>query len=360
MTSAIAQEWIVARRGSERVFEGLAAVLADAQLFALSADPGHGLQLQGRPLTTTYLDTAHLRSRRQFTLPLMADAWRRLAVGRRFDLLVVSHHSMATQFARHCRADARMAYVHSPARYVWSPELDGRGSNPLLQPVRRLLQRSDRRAVDSLDSIVANSLEVADRINRYWGRSAAVIPPPVDTAYFTPELGSLPSRDYVLGVSRFVPYKRLDLVIDAGEAAGIPVVLAGSGPDEARLRARAAAASVPVTFVLDPGDGLLRSLYRNARCLVFLAHEDFGIVAVEAQACGTPVVGRTVGGTIETVADGITGHLLPDLDPGALADAIARTESIDPVACVEWAAQFSHECFGERVSGWLGKTPVRR
>lgn len=353
MTTAIVHEWLDGRLGSERVFEAFAALAPEAELFALSATPGNGIELGGRVPGTTFVDRPWLRAHRSVALPLMPVAWRRLARGTQFDTLLVSHHSFATQFARHCVADRRLAYVHAPARYVWTPELDGRGSSRLLAPVRGALQQVDRRAVDHLDHIAVNSAEVAGRIRRVWGREATVIHPPVDTTFFSPDATTPPTRDFVLGLSRFIGYKRLDLVIEAGEAAGLPVVLAGQGPEEAALRARAARATVPVTFEIAPDDERVRDLYRSAACLVFMAHEDFGIVPVEAQACGTPVVARAVGGTAETVRHGVTGVLVDDLSPGALGEAVGQAAAMSAHDCRTWAESFGLERFNRQAAAWM-------
>jgi len=357
VADAIVHEWISGRRGSERVFEAIAACRPDAHLHALSAAPGHGLDLGGRQLTTTFLDRRVLRERRGATLPLMSLAWRAAAGPHRYDTVVVSHHAAASQFARFCRADRRIAYVHTPARYVWTPELDRRGASSALTPMRALLKRADRRSADRLDAIAANSAEVAGRIERFWGRSAVVIHPPVDTVFFTPSpTAERPSRDFLLGMSRFVPYKRLDLVIEVGERIGMPVVLAGSGPDEARLRALAARATVPVEIVLTPSDEELRHLYRNAACLVFPAHEDFGIVPVEAQACGTPVVGVAAGGCLETIRHGVSGILVDGVDTGSFADAVVSAGRLRAHACVQWAERFSLARFQSEIRPWLDGT----
>ncbi len=135
MTDALVHEWLDGRLGSERVFEALASAMPEAELFALDATPDNGLELGGRHVSTTLLDRPAVRNRRAWSLPVTPLAWRLLARGRSFDTVVVSHHSFATQFARHCRADRRLAYVHAPARYVWTPELDGRGASPLLAPM---------------------------------------------------------------------------------------------------------------------------------------------------------------------------------------------------------------------------------
>ena len=361
MGDAIAHEWVTARRGSERVFEQLAACHPDAELFALSARPDAGLRLgTGRTLTTTYLDRAPLRERRSVTLPLMPHAWSRMGRGRSFDRLIISHHAAAMQLARHVRAGQTMVYVHTPARYVWTPELDGRGSARLLDPLRYLMKRSDLRALPFVDRIAANSAEVAGRVSRFWDRESTIIHPPVDVDFFVPAASSAATRPihdepYVLGFSRFVRYKQLDVVIRVGEAAGVPVVLAGAGPDQARLSALASSSRVPVRIVVNPTDDELRALYRDALCMVYPGHEDFGIAPLEAQACGTPVVALARGGALETIRPGVSGFHVETFESGGLEELVTRCATLDPVACRQNALAFSEAEFRRKWCDWAAE-----
>ena len=196
-----------------------------------------------------------------------------------------------------------------------------------------------------------------------WEREATVIHPPIDVARFadaqpTDEtdaaVAGLPP-EYLLGVSRFVPYKRLELVIEAGAVSGLPVVLAGGGADEGRLRAYAEERGHAVTFVRDPSSTLLAALYRNALALVFPAVEDFGIMPVEAMATGTPVVGNAFGGVSESVVDGVTGALVHDWSGTDLADAVERAIASSREACVQRAFEFDRPVFEARIAQWVAE-----
>jgi glycosyltransferase involved in cell wall biosynthesis len=221
--------------------------------------------------------------------------------------------------------------------------------------------------------LAANSEYVRQRIKRAWDRDSEVIYPPVDVARiqsvgsWADELGvgdrvifdRLP-LPFLLGASRFVPYKRLDLVIKAGEAADLPVVLAGSGPEERRLREQAAQATVPVHFVLDPSDTFLYALYEAASVLVFPGIEDFGIMPVEAMAVGTPVVVRAIGGGSETVTHGITGaHLAEWAHAEDVKSAVVRASSADREACRHRARAFDVTRFADRLRSWVEDTESR-
>jgi glycosyltransferase involved in cell wall biosynthesis len=358
---AVVHEWIAAKTGSEKVFEALAAIFPTADLWALTHDPKVRLDLGGREVRTTFLQKAGpLRRRRAMLLPLMPTAWARVKAGP-YDLVVSSHHAFANGFAP-ARTARHFCYVHTPARYIWMPDVDGRGRVPGAGLVRRALKRRDLANVAAVDSIAAISGAVAARIERFWGRQARVIHPPVDTDFFTPSSRSNNERDrevselpepYVLVASRFVPYKRLDLAIRAGALAGFPVVVAGSGPEESRLRALAEDLGVHARFEIQPSDERLRRLYRFAVALVFPAVEDFGIVPVEAQACGTPVVALRNGGTLDTVLDGVTGALVDAQDPRALAEGIALATVIEREKCRAWAERFSLSRFTVEVISWI-------
>ncbi|WP_371821248.1 glycosyltransferase [Blastococcus sp. PRF04-17] len=158
----------------------------------------------------------------------------------------------------------------------------------------------------------------------------------------------------MLGFSRWIEYKRLDLVIRAGEELGKPVVIAGSGPLESRLRELAGAAAVPVLILRKPSDVVVRELMRRASVLVFPAVEDFGIVPVESQAAGTPVVAPRAGGALDTVIDGVTGTLVDSLTAAELASGVERASPLAAADCRANAERFSYHSFAARFREWVG------
>jgi glycosyltransferase involved in cell wall biosynthesis len=349
---AVLHEWVDSYAGSEQVFEALAGIFPNADLIALSYEPRVNLELAGRPVRTTFLDTRALRRRRSLTLPLMPLAWRALG-SRRYDVVVSSHHAFA-HTNRLADGGVHLCYVHSPARYLWSPEIDSRGSARVLAPIRAALRRVDLSAAQRVTSYAANSTAVAKRIETFWNREATVIHPPVRVEFFS-EVSSAPAtRDYVLGVGRWVPYKNLHLVIEAADTMGMPVKIAGRGPDKSRILAAAAAAKVPVELIESPTDHQLRELYRNAACLVFPTVEDFGIVPVEAHASGTPVVAPAYGGVVDTVIDGQTGILVETLAVEELSSGIAAAANLSPGTQISATVlRFSRTHFTSAVQRWV-------
>jgi glycosyltransferase involved in cell wall biosynthesis len=349
---ALVHEWFAATGGSENVFVAISEILPHAKGFVLWREPDAA---RGQGFQESWLGRTPLRRTKPLALPVMPLAWRTLT-RERFDVVISSSHSFAHTVKVGSRPDTRyLSYVHSPARYVWSPEYDARGGNPVLALPRKALQAVDVRLSRHVHSYAVNSLEVRARLRRFWRRDARVIHPPVDVGYYAaaPAAVRAQERTYLLGVGRWIPYKNFDLAIAIADAAGVPLVIAGSGPAEPALRRAAARATVPVTFEHRPSRERLRELYWGARALLFPAHEDFGIIPVEAQACGTPVVGVRRGGLLETVLDGETGYLVDGTDPAGYAAVLRHVDALDHDRIGEHAWAFSAEVFRTRVVAWL-------
>ncbi|MWB97259.1 glycosyltransferase [Agromyces seonyuensis] len=362
MSGLIVHEWLEPRGGAERVLHGLADAFPDAPVLCAWDDVDDRFA-PGR-LHQTWLAKTPLRRRKALAMPFMLGAWRGIDVHPDADWLLVSSHLFAHHATLADRDVPKFVYAHTPARYIWEPDLDGRGSGVVGRAVSPSLRRIDRARAQEATSIAANSRFVAERIARAWGRESTVIHPPVDVAAIAGARETLSLRDeatlaalpdsFVLGASRFVPYKRLDLVIEAGRAAGLPVVLAGDGPDRPRLEAVAATHPGAVFFVDRPSDALLHELYRRALVYVFAPIEDFGIMPVEALAAGTPVITNPVGGAAETVQDGLTGAHLRGEDAGELRRAIEVAATADPAACRARAWEFDGSGFGAKIASWMG------
>lgn len=348
---ALVHEWFGATGGSENVFLAIADLLPHARRIVLWAD--EDVEVDRLGLRETWLARTPLRRSKALALPLMPLAWRTVGEGR-YDVVVSSSHAFAHTVRLGSPERTRhLSYVHSPARYVWSPDFDGRGSGALLSGPRRALQAVDVRLSRHVHAYAANSREVQARIRRYWKRDAVVIHPPVDVDFFGGADVSRAPRDYLLGVGRWIPYKNFDLMIEVAAEAGMPLTIAGSGPEEERLRRAAAAAGVPVTFEVRPTRQRLRELYAGARALLFPAHEDFGIIPVEAQACGTPVIGLNSGGLLETVVDGETGFLVGSMRPADHAAAVRRLDALSETRIREHATMFSQQRFAVQMSEWI-------
>ena len=350
---ALCHEWLGARHGSEKTFEAMAGALPGADLYALTWNRAAGLEFGGRQVSTTLLDRiGPLRGRRMLQLPLMPPAWR-YASRRRYDVAVTSSHACAKGFWPG-RAALHLCYCYTPMRYLWLSDVDvRRRASAATAPVERWLKSWDLGSVRWVDEFAAISHAVRRRIDDVYGRPARVIHPPVDTDHFT--LGDGRAGGFALAVSRMVPYKRLDVAIRACHRVGHPLVVAGAGPAEGDLRALVATLGADARFVIAPDDAQLRQLSRDADVVVFPPEEDFGIVPVEAQACGTPVVALGRGGTLDTVVDGTTGVLVADQDVGTVADGVeaALNHRFDAAACRANAERFSPATFRNAFLDWV-------
>lgn len=339
MAGVIVHEWLSKYGGSENVVDSMLETFPDATLIGLWNDaPERFPRAIESPLART-----PLRGKKALALPFMPRMWSQLDLGSP-DFAILSSHLFAHHADWRNRAETRrFVYAYTPARYMWVPELDERGRGLAARMVSSVLRPVDRRVASTQSAqFAAISGYVRDRIAATWGVESRVIYPPVSVARVqavvdwkaTTEgdesrtLASLPD-EFLLGASRFVQYKRLDRVIQAGRLSGLPVVLAGRGPDRARLQEIAEASGVRLTIVDSPSDEMLYALYQMATAYVFLPVEDFGIMPIEAMALGTPVVVANSGGGAETAALVSGGVSVDPASDDELSRAIATASTLD-------------------------------
>jgi len=248
-----------------------------------------------------------------------------------------------------------ICYCLAPTRYVWSfdeyasGEGLGRAARLAMRPLITALKQWDYRAAQQVDHFIAISREIQDRITKYYHRDSTVIHPPVDIRRYKPQAEV---RDYYLIVSRLIPYKRIDLAIQAFNELGLPLVIAGSGRDQARLEKLA---KPNVQFLGRVPDADLPDLIARARGFIFPGHEDFGIAPVEAQASGRPVIAYGAGGALDTVIDGQTGVFFNETTIESLIDAVQRFNRInfDPAVIRANAECFSTEVFQQKLTQYI-------
>lgn len=353
---AIVHERFTEPGGSERVVEQLHGLWPEAPVHTGLVDPAAlPPGLRGADVRPSALQPLYRGGRRYaHLLPLLPAAMARLDVSEA-DVVIASHHAFANR-ARP-RPDALLiSYTHTPARWMWEPgflsDEAGVAGLVLLQGFARTQQRADVAAAARAELVVANSRYVADRVRRWWGREAVVVAPPVDVGRFTPGPG-VAREDFFLYAGRLVPYKRPHVAAAAARHSGTKLVVVGEGRMRPAVEA-AGGASVEMLGHVD--DDTLRDLYRRCRAVVLPGEEDFGIIPVEAQACGAPVLARGVGGVCDSVVPGRTGTLYPPTDGpdevGALARAMRAFDaaSFDPGVLRAHAEQFSPEAFLARFS----------
>ena len=354
---ALVHDWLTGMRGGERCLEVFCELFPDAPLYTLLHVPGSvSATIERRRIVTSFvqrLPGAATRYRQY--LPLFPAAVRGLSLDG-YDLVLSLSHC-AAKAVRVPPGAVHICYCFTPMRYVWDLEQDyARGAGWLtrlaLPPVAAALRRWDRRT-GGVDAFVAISQHIADRIRRVYGRQAEVIHPPVDVARF--RLADA-LDDYYLVVSALVPYKRVDLAVAAAARLGRRLLIVGSGPEEARLRAMAGPS---VTFLGWRPDAEVAELYARCRAVLFPSVEDYGIVPLEAAAAGRPTLALARGGVLETMVgldDGReppTAVFFAEPTVESLAGAIRSFETaahrFDPSALRARAARFDRPIFAERV-----------
>ena len=326
----LTHDWIVAWGGAERTVEQILQVFPQADLVV--GVLGHAnphLNAVTRRARETWLARLPLaRSHHRWFLPLYPAAFATLDA-RGYDLII----SSASAFAKSVRAPAgvpHLCYCHSPPRYLWGMQeqyrLSSERAGRALTLAGPILRRIDRASARGVDQFIANSSCVAQRIRTAYGRESAVVYPPVVAKPTSDQRGS--RTDAFLVLSRLVPYKRVDLAISAANLTGARLVIAGDGPERARLQAMAGPS---VTFVGEVSEVQAGNLMERSRAMLFCGEEDFGIAPVEANAHGLPVVAFRRGGTTESLREGISAVFFDEPVAQAVADAMHR------VAVVPWS-----------------------
>jgi glycosyltransferase involved in cell wall biosynthesis len=363
---AIVFEWFQRFGGVERVVAEMRETFPGADLFALVHDPDSlaGTPLEGADVRTSFIQgLPRAKEKYRSYLPFMPLAVEQFDL-RPYDLVLSSSHTVAKGVLT--GADQlHVSYTHTPVRYAWDLYLDYLSGSGLDRGAKGFIARLllhylrmwDLSAANRVDAYLANSYYVARRIKKLYRRPAQVVYPPVDTARYQPS----PFREqFYVTVSRFVPYKRLDLIVEAFTRMKRPLVVIGDGPDRTRVEQMAGPSVKLLGF--QPDEVIVDYLSR-ARGFVFAAHEDFGIAPVEAQAAGCPVIAYRKGGTLETIvgwpSPGATGVFFDSQTPEALEEAVnlfeAHEGEFSSKACRHNAERFGQERFRQEFRGTVEK-----
>ncbi|MBP0596249.1 glycosyltransferase family 4 protein, partial [Paraburkholderia sp. LEh10] len=360
---AIIHDWLVTYAGAERVLEQIIACFPQADLFSLVDFLDERAFLRGRPVTTSFIQKLPMaRTKYRAYLPLMPLAIEQLDVSA-YDVVISSSHAVAKGVLTG-PDQVHISYVHSPIRYAWDlqhqylqqSKLTSGPKSAFARLILHYMRNWDSRTSNSVDAFVANSAFISRRIRKVYQRESEVIFPPVDVESF-----SLceQKEDFYLTASRMVPYKKIDLVVEA--FARMPqrrLVVIGDGPDMHKVREKA---TPNVQIMGYQPFSVLRDHMRRAKAFVFAAEEDFGISVVEAQACGTPVIAYGKGGALETVRDQYgphpTGLFFNEQTVqaiiGAVGDFAADPTRFLPADCRANAERFSVRHFRERFFGFV-------
>ena len=356
---AIVHDWLITYAGSERVLEQMLKCYPDADLFAVVDFLPRGQRgfIMNKPVTTTsiqhYPFARRLYQKYLFKMPLAVE---QLDLSG-YDLVISSSHAVAKGVITG-PDQLHLCYIYTPIRYAWDMqnqylEESGLTRGPLSWAARRMLfsiRQWDVRTVNGVDAFVADSWFITRRVWKVYRREASVIYPPVDVEQFALQETK---EDFYLTASRLTPYKKVDLIVRA--FAGMPdrrLIVIGDGSEMKKIRREA---TRNVTILGYQPSEILVDYMQRARAFIFAAEEDFGIVPVEAQACGTPVIAFGKGGATETVRDGTTGIFFGEQTVESLTEAVDRFEAItfDPRACRANAVRFAPERFRQEFAAFV-------
>lgn len=330
MKTAIVTDWLTQMGGAERVVLAIKELFPDAPIYTTVYNPDTVdpvfRSMDIRPSFIQKLPGA--KKSYQKYLPLMPTAVEQFDLSE-FDLVISSSSSVAKGVITR-PGTLHICYCHTPMRYAWDfyheylhgPDV-GKLKRKLIPWLMNYIRMWDRLSADRVDYFIANSQNVAQRIKKHYRRDSEVIHPPVDVSFFTP---SDESEDFFLVVSRLVPYKRIDLAVQACNELRLPLRVIGAGPELERLKAMA---GPTVKIMGRVSDDEIRWHYARCRAFLFPGEEDFGITPLEAQASGRPVIAFGRGGALETVIDGQTGLFFREQNAGSLVEAIKRLDGME-------------------------------
>jgi len=361
MHVALVHDWLTGMRGGEKVLEALCELYPSAELFTLLHVRGSvSALIEQRPIHTSFVQRLPMAATKyRWYLPLFPAAIEQFDLDR-FDVVISSSHCAAKSVI--AKGGARhISYCHSPMRYAWDQfdayfgpaRVGAAASRWVFRPLLARLARWDAATAYRVDRFIANSNYVAGRIRRYYNRQSTTVYPPADTAFFQPD-ATAPGPHFLI-VSALVPYKRIEIAMDACARVGARLRIVGEGPGRGDLERRAGS---HVEFVGRASNEQIRDEYRRAQAVLLPGEEDFGIVPVEAQACGRPVVALGRGGVLETVVDNETGVLVGERTVEAFAAGLERAARtrFDPARLRANAERFARERHLEQMKAVIEET----
>ena len=332
MKIALVHDYLSQDGGAEAVLRTISKMWPEAPIFVLfyDAEKSHPYFKDKDIYLSPMQHYPFVKQVYKWYLPMMPYATEELDL-RDFDVVISSTSAFAKGVITH-PGTIHISYCHTPTRYLWSEKNSYISEmkypvvlQKLAAPILHRLRQWDQMSAERVDVFVANSKLVADRIKKYYSAPSTVIYPPVDTEFFLPAAGGERRGDYFLAASQLVPYKRIDLIVEAFNRCGLPLVVIGEGSERARLER---AAKSNIRFLGPQPAAALRSQMQAARAFVFAGEEDFGIVMAEALACGTPVVAFGRGGATEIVEHGRTGILFREQTADSLLRALRECETL--------------------------------
>ncbi len=356
MKIAIVTDWLTNYGGAESVISAFHDLFPDAPVYTTMYRPKNVRELGSlKNVRTTWLNKLPIKH--QWLLGQMPTAIEMMDLDE-FDIVLSSCHSVSKGVITK-PSTLHVCYCHTPMRYAWeSWDFETRLKkfprilHPLIRSQIKKIREWDYCAAQRVDKYIANSTYTGSQIQKYYDRDSHIIYPPVHTEKFKPTAN--PKGDYYFSIGRLIPYKKFDLLVETFNKLGMPLKIAGTGPDLNKIR-KIAGKNVEILGHVD--DKTLADLYANSKALLFPQIEDAGIVPLEAMASGRPVIALNRGGSLDTMIDGKTGVLFSDQTIESLSDAIKRFEkmSFDPVAIRKHAEQFDVEIFKNKILDYIDK-----
>lgn len=359
---AIVHDWFTTYAGSERCVESFTNIWPSADIFSLVDflnEENRQIILKGKKANTTFVQKLPLANKyHRHYFPIFPLAIEQLDLSN-YDLVISSSHAFAKSVLTNSN-QLHICYCHTPIRYAWDltnqyfdkNNLISRLQKLVLQPVLHSIRTWDVASSNRVDYFIANSDYIARRIKKIYRRDAEVIYPPVDTSKFTCEQKK---DDYYLTASRFVPYKKIDLIAEAfSKMPDKKLIIIGEGSDEQKIKAKC---KKNIEMLGYKKSKELAEYMKKARAFVFAAEEDFGISVIEALSCGTPVIALDKGGTAETIIDGKLGIHFSNQTPENIIDAVNRFEreenSFVPHILNEYSKKFRRSVFEENIASFV-------
>jgi len=356
MKVALVHDWLTGMRGGERVLEAFCELFPDAEIFTLFHFKGTVSPLiESHKIHTSFLQGIAHKKWYRYLLPLMPAAIESFNL-KKFDLVISSSHCVA-KGVKPAQGAKHICYCHSPMRYIWDRQEDYFGEKASKFPLSLInsqLRKWDKSTSSRVDYFIANSQFIARRIEKCYGRKSEVIYPFMETSCFH---RAEKIEDYYLVVSAFAPYKRNDIAIEACNRLQLPLKIIGFGQAEDKLKK---IAGKTVEFLGWQPDDKVRGYLSKCKALLFCGVEDFGIVPLEAMACGRPVIAFREGGLTETVVEGVTGEFFSEQTADSLIETLLRFEKegnkFDPSVIQRHVAQFDKSVFMAKVNDFLSRT----
>lgn len=361
MKKALIHDWFSVYAGAEKCIESFTNIWNDFEVYSLIDflnDKDRNIILKGKYANTSFVQNLpKAKDKYRNYLPVFPLAIEQFDLSK-YDVILSSSHAVAKGVLTHSN-QLHISYVHTPIRYAWDlyhqylkeSGLDKGVKGKLAKYFLHKIRIWDMSTVNRVDYYIANSYYIARRIKKIYGKESTVIYPPVDVEKF--ELKET-KEDFYMTASRMVPYKKIDMIVEAFSKTDKKLVVIGTGPDMDKIKAKA---GKNIELMGYQSDEIMIDMMQKAKAFIFAAEEDFGITPVEAQACGTPVICLGKGGTKETVVDMITGVHFMEQTIDALLEAIDKFEknikNFDPNKIRENALRFSKERFEREIKEFV-------